>query len=45
MSERGIISAQQILVWPLLLLAHINWQIQSFNHAAFIPNIPKGQRR
>ncbi|KAJ9529208.1 hypothetical protein QJQ45_007866 [Haematococcus lacustris] len=43
--DRGLIMLQHIITWPLLLVALVNWQAQSFIHCLSVPNIPAKQRR
>jgi hypothetical protein len=43
--DRGMIVLQHILIWPLLFIALVNWQIQSLIHAISHPGMPARQRR
>jgi len=44
-SDRGIISLQHILVWPLLFIAYINWQVQGVIHLLSFPTVSTKTRR
>lgn len=43
--DRGIISMQHILVWPLLMLGYINWQIQGVIHLTSFHSVTRKVRR
>lgn len=43
--DRGIISMQHIVVWPLLMLGYINWQIQGVIHLTSFHTVTRKVRR
>lgn len=43
--DRGIIVLQHILIWPMLFIALVNWQMQSILHVLSHPDISAKQQR